>query len=1194
MPTLNKNARYPSTNNRIAIPTLSGGVGRQAPPKRAINEAQNLDNILVTLERSVEKRAGTNFIRRYNNAAMTTIDNVLDDGVPTSDPRNFGALSLNDRTTSADYKFFWFQIAEDQRYLIAVNFRDAASVGAPTSTEKSNYMQIFKVTKTGFIACNLSGHNTDAMFNYFTYKDGDTTLTSDDSLSSITLGPQMLFNNKHVKAGYTSKLKTFVQTDVDAGVRLETKENISSGVPGDGTQAGVAVTLNQTAWCTVGLDGEFDTYTSAASGSSKTHYVEDTKGRKLVYFSTTPVDTEGQASVYVDGKFYVKNDQVFVSVPAGTDLSPYLLNDVSGSGNLKFSTNVDDADTYKSVQIDIPTSLRDIGVTEIQADENGTGNESVTFIINDEDKQKAFKTLDRFIINGTDLEPDRASLTGDGSASTPWKATFTTGVGYTAPATILTDIESAWDSADDSDNDDNGSFPFNISYDFAGSINLGLTMPASLSDYIDSDNITNNTYGSSYTLVFTCLRDGSSNGALSLGSVIPAYATEASSTESYFGLRSDDDGGPLAKFIPVQDWQYPDATRRYLGNQLADFSEFNFPPRSNETTLESDGSPEKEGSTVIYTRFNQPPTLMEDRVENTLKELYTDLSNGKGKIYYVENSYAGEVPGYYIIKSASETPYSLLVRTPEEYSVFDADRFPKILKLDSTTPFDGNNIENFVVENMALEERRSGNLNTNPGPEAFKDGKQTQIKSLAFFRDRLFLSAGDTVFSSRTGDFSDLWAQNPGVVADTDPIDVRLSTNKYAEVESMTPFASSLFINTGSDIQFSLKGSENNITPFTAEVSPTAFYSTSPLVDPVLLGSQIYFFAPKRAYIYFNDATVSVNQAIEVSLNCPNYLPSNYGDVTSIPGYDSLCMIDKDNRKFLYVYTNRYQGADVVQNAFFRYIYDEDLMSVNSYDNDLYFVSRQENLAEPTNKYKYFLGYQKFYENNNAIPRLDHMITFDESLTDGSGEHATGSIVYAGSNTTIKVKFYGNAAPDTMYIATGDSRESRAGEVYNLSEYSTTLSNGVLQVVIPENLTTTGKFRKFIFGTSFNSTIELSPQFIRDERNNVVEGVLSLRTLHLQHHNTGTYRIEKSTRGRRAEALVFSPSELDGYTSDGIFDPDDAPLPFYEKQGETYTKIMGYAAETGIFIVSDYPNPMNIAQIELKGKFTNRTSGFVR
>ena len=118
----------------------------------------------------------------------------------------------------------------------------------------------------------------------------------------------------------------------------------------------------------------------------------------------------------------------------------------------------------------------------------------------------------------------------------------------------------------------------------------------------------------------------------------------------------------------------------------------------------------------------------------------------------------------------------------------------------------------------------------------------------------------------------------------------------------------------------------------------------------------------------------------------------------------------------------------------------------------------------------------------------------------------------------------------------------------------------------------------------------------------MVEGVLSLRTLHLQHHNTGNYRVEKSVRGRRRTQLEFTPAETDETATivtdsgNAIFtgDPDDKPMPLYEKLGESFSKIMGYAAETDIFIVSDYPNPMNITQIELKGRFTDRTSGFVR
>jgi hypothetical protein len=41
---------------RLPINSLSGGVGRQVPTKRLATEAENIDNCLVTLEKSIEKR----------------------------------------------------------------------------------------------------------------------------------------------------------------------------------------------------------------------------------------------------------------------------------------------------------------------------------------------------------------------------------------------------------------------------------------------------------------------------------------------------------------------------------------------------------------------------------------------------------------------------------------------------------------------------------------------------------------------------------------------------------------------------------------------------------------------------------------------------------------------------------------------------------------------------------------------------------------------------------------------------------------------------------------------------------------------------------------------------------------------------------------------------------------------------------
>lgn len=987
MPPLNPRARYPQGMQRIAIPTLSGGVGRQAPTKRAVNEAENLDNALATLERSVEKRPPTTFIRRYTDETWTTLD----------DSNPYATLGLPNESPDADYYFDWFQISDDQRYLVALDYQAAT---------KEDLLRVYRTSVDGFYQTGLDLVSvSDDMFDYFTHGNDNPRNKAKDVFKSITIGPQLIILNSLVEAGYTSdKLSVTAGNDYydAAGVLTTAAEDIDI-------------------WARVGYDGDF-----LRDGNDVPY--EDLLGRQLTYFTTTPVDPEGQATIYVPSKFYVQNDQVFALIEDGTDLEDY---------------------------------------------------------------------------------------------------------GYTAA-------------------------------DFPDIPATGTTL--------DGDTV----------LIFSCVNDGTAETTQGDPAEIP-HAPDSSNTDhAHFVLRAEEEGGAVAKFIAVEDWDYPESSRAYLGGSLEDFSEFKFPPNASDLTDNA------EGSTDI--NYNNPAVIMTDKVSDTLNALYDD-TDGEGKIYYVENSYGGEPPGFYIVKNADEKPYVRLVRTPYEYSVLDSVRFPKILKIQSIDK-DNNNKETFELIPFDLEERRSGNLTTNPGPACFKNGRQGKISSMAFFRDRLFLSVGDDVFSSRIGDFSDFWAENPALIVDTDPIDIRLSTNKFAPVSTMTPFQQYLFINTGSDIQFTLSGSENTITPANAVVSPTAFYSTAPLVDPVLLGSQIYFFAPRRAYVYFNDATVSINQAVEVSLHCPDYLPETWGKISVIPGYDSMAMLDDDNKKFLYMYTNRYSGAEVAQNAFFRYIFDTDLEYVESFDNNTFMVMRYEYLEEGLPVYRYYIEHQKFREDDYAVPLVDHQIELPET-------GGVGTVVYSDvfNETTLTVPNYPNQNVDTLYVKVNEDDEL-SGTSYALANdledgviKSVSNVDGTLTVVMAGNFTTEEQYRTFILGTSYTMTIELSPQYVRDERNNAVEGIMSLRTLGLQHFNTGQYRVDKIIRGRRQTTMTFTPAELDeAQLTEGF----DVPLPLYETKGETFSKIMGFSAETAIEIISDYPAPVNITQIELKGRFTGKSSGFVR
>ena len=98
-------AKKRSQKVTLPINSLSGGVGRTPPSKRQLNEAQQLDNCLVTLEKSLEKRNGFKFVQ----------------GTIQEDSARDGALDIPLSSSSDDIHFSWLNLDEDERFLIAIN-----------------------------------------------------------------------------------------------------------------------------------------------------------------------------------------------------------------------------------------------------------------------------------------------------------------------------------------------------------------------------------------------------------------------------------------------------------------------------------------------------------------------------------------------------------------------------------------------------------------------------------------------------------------------------------------------------------------------------------------------------------------------------------------------------------------------------------------------------------------------------------------------------------------------------------------------------------------------------------------------------------------------------------------------------------------------------------------------------------------
>jgi len=213
---------------RLPINTLSGGVGRQAPTKRLISEAENLDNCLVSLEKSVEKRP-----------PMTQIL-YTKDGTPQGSylpinyvdpPTNFVTNEVTNFNTDNLY-FHYLDIDGYNRYCIVINraayefdpnvvktFSYSSQTVPLITINLATFITVFRIEPTEWIAedvdiaagvtGNTSGFNR-GIFEYLTFGNRNITTSYRVANKTYTLPP-------------TSIKDTFGSIDLDVGLLLWNK-----------------------------------------------------------------------------------------------------------------------------------------------------------------------------------------------------------------------------------------------------------------------------------------------------------------------------------------------------------------------------------------------------------------------------------------------------------------------------------------------------------------------------------------------------------------------------------------------------------------------------------------------------------------------------------------------------------------------------------------------------------------------------------------------------------------------------------------------------------------------------------------------------------------------------------------------------------------------------------------------------------
>ena len=530
-------------------------------------------------------------------------------------------------------------------------------------------------------------------------------------------------------------------------------------------------------------------------------------------------------------------------------------------------------------------------------------------------------------------------------------------------------------------------------------------------------------------------------------------------------------------------------------------------------------------------------------------ELFDLPPAGVGVFYYAKDDALGHPAGWYESLSTTVQPWYKRVRSPHALSVFDADTMPiRIIQTGATT-FEGRLIE--------WAPRYTGDSDTNPPPSF--TGKK--ITDLCLHRNRLWFSAGESVIGSQTGDYYNFFLNSYSSVVDSDPVDISIGSAEVATISWMAPFAKQIVVFTTSGAQYEISAKEA-MSPTTVNVTPSTTYA-SPMTRPAIVGSQLYWIAPKGPYAqmfeYITDESTAQSVATDAASHVDRYIPSTVVNLTASSSNDVIVCRDGTD---IYANFMFWQGDKKIQNSWCKWTlgHVDDLIGMNVYDDYLYVIVREVTTAATTMRIDRMSLRHADPVHPDYIPRMDNLVK------------VSGTYSGATRTTTFTVPFNVDDL-DTMYLGTEYPTQSGSRLA---TESCTPVAINNTTVVVNGKYDTADVY----LGTSFDMSVELSRQYIRDQNSVPAVGTLQLKQLTVYHRNTGFFALEIDPKTEPSSTRVwkYTGKQLGsvGFILNRNVISDNDSQNF---------KIMASSGGVDLRLTSDSPAPVNITALEFVGDF---------
>ena len=226
----------------------------------------------------------------------------------------------------------------------------------------------------------------------------------------------------------------------------------------------------------------------------------------------------------------------------------------------------------------------------------------------------------------------------------------------------------------------------------------------------------------------------------------------------------------------------------------------------------------------------------------------------------------------------------------------------------------------FMLKKLPWVDRGSGNEDTNPDPSFI--GKK--INDIFFYRNRLGVISDESIILSATNDFFNFWFKSSAAIADTDPIDVSVSSNKVATLTHAVPFARELML-FSREGQFVLS-SDGVMTPKSVKCDQITNFDYNPQVQPISVGPSIFFVNDRVNHsslmrYYSLQDVADLKDAEDVSAHIPTYIPKGITRLSGNTTENVVTLVNTKNPNTVYCYKFILQNGVSEQQAWFKWTF---------------------------------------------------------------------------------------------------------------------------------------------------------------------------------------------------------------------------------------------------------------------------------